>query len=217
MCVRWWRRREPGWRRSLPVNAIGAATTGLVAVVVGVTQFTHGAWITMLLIPFVVMNMWAISRHYRVVAEQIALPDDARITPLGQRVPIVAPVPGLNRAVAQTMSVLSGLSQNVVAVHVSDDPQAAVELRQQWVRQVPGVRLVILESPYREIVEPLLAYLDAVQTQCGNTPIIVVLSEHVPHHLHEFPLHNQTALSLKARLFFRPNTIVMDVPFHLKH
>ncbi|HEY3082829.1 MAG TPA: APC family permease [Chloroflexota bacterium] len=215
MCVRWWRRREPGWRRSLPINAIGAATTGLVALVVGVTQFTHGAWITMLLIPFVVMNMWAISRHYRVVSEQIALPDDTRIRPLGQRVPIIAPVPGLNRAVAQTMSVLSGLSQNVVAVHVSDDPQAAAELRQQWTRQVPGVRLVILESPYREIVEPLLAYLDAVQQQCGNTPIIVVLSEHVPRHLHEFPLHNQTALSLKARLFFRPNTIVMDVPFHL--
>jgi amino acid transporter len=215
MCLRWWRRREPGWRRSLPVNAVGATTTGLVALVVGATQFTHGAWITLVLIPFVVLNMWGISRHYRVVSEQIALPDDARITPLGQRVPIIAPVPGLNRAVAQTMSVLSGLSQNVVAVHVSDDPQAAAELREQWAKQVPGVRLVVLESPYREIVEPLLAYLDAVQQQC-NTPIIVVLSEHVPRHLHEFPLHNQTALSLKARLFFRPNTIVMDVPFHLK-
>jgi amino acid transporter len=216
MTVRWWRRREPGWRYSLPINAVGALTTGTVAVVVGATQFVHGAWITVVLIPFLVLNMWAIGRHYRAVAEQIARPEGLPpIKPLYD-LPVIVPVPGLNRVVAHTMAVVGGLSQNVVAIHVSDDAEAAQDLRRRWACEVPGVRLVILESPYREVLEPLLAYLDAVQEQLRGVPVIVVLSEYVPHGLHEFPLHNQTALGLKARLFFRPNTIVMDVPFHLE-
>lgn len=215
MTVRWWRRREPGWRYSLPVNAIGALTTGLVAAVVGATQFAYGAWITVALIPFLVFNMWAISRHYRVVAEQVARPEGAPPVTALTDLPIIVPIPGLNRVVAHTMSVVGGMSRKVVAIHVSDDAEAAAAVRAQWERDVPGVRLVVLESPYREVVGPLLAYLDAIQAQLGDVPVIVVLSEYVPHGLHEFPLHNQTALSLKARLFFRPNTIVMDVPFHL--
>jgi hypothetical protein len=214
--VRWWRRREPGWQRNLPINLIGAATTGLVAIVVGGTQFVHGAWITALLIPLLVVGMWGISRHYLAVREQIDLPPDRELQP--QRdLPIVVPVPGLNRVVARTLEAVAGMSRNVVAVHVSDDPASADQLRAEWRRRVPGVDLVVLESPYREVVDPLLAYLDALQEQAGDRPIVVALSEHVPHHLYEFPLHNQTALSLKARLFFRPNTIVMDVPYHLTH
>jgi amino acid transporter len=216
MTVRWWRRREPGWRHSLPVNAVGALTTGLVALVVGGTQFTHGAWITVALIPILVANMWVICRHYKAVSEQVARPAGSPPVETVHDVPIIVPIPDLNRVVAHTMSIVGGMSRNVVAVHVSDDPQAADAVRERWEREVPGARLVILESPYREILDPLFAYLDAIQSQVGNVPVVVVLSEYVPHGLHEFPLHNQTALSLKARLFFRPNTIVMDVPFHLE-
>jgi hypothetical protein len=214
MVVRWWRRREPGWRRGMPVNLIGAATTGLVAVVVGATQFVHGAWITVLLIPLLVAGMWGISRHYRAVREQIDLPPEGDLH-LQRDLPIVVPVPGFNRVVARTLEAVAGMSRNVVAVHVSDDPASAEQLRAEWRQRVPSVDLVVLESPYREIVDPLLAYLDALQEQAGDRPIVVALSEHVPHHFYEFPLHNQTALSLKARLFFRPNTIVMDVPYPL--
>jgi amino acid transporter len=216
MVVRWWRRREPGWRGSLPVNLFGAVTTGLVAIVVGLTQFVNGAWITVLLIPLLVAGMWGISRHYLAVREQIDLPPDRELEPL-RDLPIVVPVPGFNRVVARTLEAVAGMSRNVVAVHVSDDPASAEQLRAEWRQRVTGIDLVILESPYREVVDPLLAYLDALQEQAGDRPIVVALSEHVPRHLHEFPLHNQTALSLKARLFFRPNTIVMDVPYHLTH
>jgi amino acid transporter len=214
MVVRWWRRREPGWHAGLTVNALGAATTGLVALVVGVTQFTRGAWITAVLIPLLVALMWGISLHYKAVREQIELPPDRPIQPL-RDLPIVIPVPGLNRVVARTVEVVAGMSSNVVAVHVSDDPERAELLRAEWRERVPGVDLVILESPYREIVDPLLNYLDAIQEQAGARPIVVALAEYVPHRFYEFPLHNQTSLSLKGRLFFRPNTIVMDVPYHL--
>jgi hypothetical protein len=216
MVVRWWRRREPGWRSGLPVNLIGAVTTGLVALVVGVTQFASGAWITVLLIPLLVVGMWGTGRHYLAVREQIDLPPEGELR-LQRDLPIVVPVPGLNRVVARTLEAVAGMSRNVVAVHVSDDRADADQLRAEWRRRVPGVDLVVLESPYREVIDPLLAYLDALQEQAGDRPIVVALSEHVPHHLYEFPLHNQTALSLKARLFFRPNTIVMDVPYHLTH
>ncbi len=216
MVVRWWRRREPGWRTGMPINALGALTTGIVAIVIASTKFVHGAWIVIVLIPFIIANMWGINRHYRRVATQMELPTDAPpVVPLPDA-PIIVPVPGLNRAVARTMSIVGGMSRNVVAVHVTDSRERAKEIRAQWEREVPGVALVTLESPYREIVDPLLAYLDAVQEQVGReVPIVVVLSEFVPRHLYEFPLHNQTALGLKARLFFRPNTIVMDVPYHL--
>ena len=216
MSVRWWRRREPGWQYGLPVNAVGAITTAVVVLVVGITQFTHGAWITVVLIPFVVANMWGISRHYKVVSEQIALPPSpAPVVPIVDP-PVIVPIPGVNRAVMKTMALVGRMSKNVVALHVSDDAEEERRLRAEWERLVPGVPLVFLESPYRDLIDPLMAYLDAVQEQVGETPVIVVLSEYVPRHLHEFPLHNQTALSLKGRLFFRPNVVVMDVPFHLE-
>lgn len=216
MCVRWWRRREAGWQQSLPVNLVGAVTTGLVALVVGSTQFVNGAWITVVLIPLLVVGMWWISGHYKTVQQQTTLTLDRPIAPMHD-LPIIVPVPGLNRVVAHTIEVVAGMSRNAVAVHVSDDAEAAARLREEWRRIVPTIELVVLESPYREVVQPLLAYLDAVQTQTGDRPIVVALSEYVPRHLYEFTLHNQTALSLKARLFFRPNTIVMDVPHHLIH
>jgi amino acid transporter len=214
MCVRWWRRREPNWPRGLAINVVGAITTGLVALVVGVTQFTAGAWITVLLIPLLVVGMWGINQHYAAVREQVELTPTGPIEPL-RDLPIVVPIPGLNQVVLRTLEVVAGMSRNVVAIHVSDDAAAAERLRAQWREQVPGIELVVLESRYREIVDPLLAYLDALQEQVGDRPIVVALSEYVPCHFYEFPLHNQTALSLKARLFFRENTVVIDVPHHL--
>jgi hypothetical protein len=124
-------------------------------------------------------------------------------------------VPGINRAVEHTLVVARALSSNVTAIHVSDDPEESERLRDRWGYWEQDVPLIILESPYRSLLTPLIAYVDGIQQRDKNTPIVVVLSEFVPRHFWEYPLHNQSALRLKARLFFRPNTVVMDVPYHL--
>ena len=97
----------------------------------------------------------------------------------------------------------------------STDGEAVDGMRDRWEAWGGPVSLVILESPYRALMAPLIAYLDATETMDPTRPTTVVLAEMVPRHLWEYPLHNQTALRLKLRLFWRPNTVVIDVPYHL--
>jgi len=129
---------------------------------------------------------------------------------------VIVPVPGVDRAIHRTIAVARSLSPNVTGVHVTDDTEAGERIRQRWERAIPDIPLVVLESPYRSLVGPVLAYINAVQHRNPEKPVIVVLSEFVARHFWEYPLHNQTALRLKAALFFRPNTVVVDVPYHLE-
>lgn len=216
MVVRWWRRREEGWQHGLPINALGAVTTGLVAIIIGTTKFEHGAWMVIVLLPVLVILMLGIHSHYQSVAEQIALDNLDKPLPEIPEPPIVVPVPGLNLMVVRTLAFARSLSKNVTAVYVTDDLEAAQELRAKWDRWAGDVPLVVLESPYRSLTSPLLAYLDALERQHPGTPVTVALGEFVPRHWWEHLLHGQVTLRLKLALFFRPNTVVVDVPFHLK-
>jgi amino acid transporter len=215
MVRHWWVKREPGWQRSFVINAIGALATGMVAIVVGVSKFAEGAWMVLVLIPLLGVGMRFINAHYVRVADQLALEStEEQPTPVPPPI-VLVPVPGINRAVKRTIEVAAGLSDRTTAVHVTDDPEAGERLRERWEQWAPQVPLIILESPYRAFAGPLLAYINTIQRHDMATPIVVVLSEFVPHHFWEYPLHNQTALRLKLALFFRPNTVVMDVPYHL--
>ncbi len=215
MVKRWWTRREPGWRYGLPINTLGAITTGLVAIIQATTQFTHGAWIILLLIPTLVFTLWRINAHYVRVADQLALEPTAEKIPEFPDPILVVPVPGLNRAVARTLGYAKSLSHNVTAVHVTDDMEEAAALRRRWKQWGVDIPLVILESQYRSLTGPLLSYLDAIAKKDPKAPITVVLAEYVPRRWWEWPLHNQTALLLKLTLFSRPNTAVIDLPYHL--
>jgi len=216
MVRRWWVRREGQWRQSLVINGVGALTTGAVTLVVGTANFGRGAWMVLVLIPVLVLIMRAINAHYVAVADQMALLSTEEPLPDLGHPPVIVPVGGVDQAVRRTLAVAHSLSPNVTAVHVTDDPEAGERVRQRWQRAIPEVPLVVLESPYRSLLGPILAYINAVQSRNPGRPVIVVLSEFVPHHVWEYPLHNQTALRLKAALFFRPNTVVMDVPYHLE-
>ncbi len=215
MVRRWWALREPGWRFSLPVNLVGAITTGLVTIVVASTKFTHGAWMVLVLIPLIVVVLRRINGHYVRVADQLAMEPTAEPMPAYPEPLLVVPVPGLNRAVARTLAHARALSKNVTAIHVTDDLESAAMLRRRWKQWGTDVPLVILESKYRSLTGPLLHYLDAVAQKDPTVPVTVVLAEYVPRRWWEWPLHNQTAFRLKWTLFFRPNTTVLDVPYHL--
>lgn len=216
MVRRWWVKREPGWRRSMIVNGLGAVTTGMVAIVVAVAKFQLGAWIILVLIPLLICLFIGINRHYQSVRDQLTLERfNQPLTPPHSPY-VVVPVDDLHRGTLQALSYARSLSPSVVAVSVTDDMEAAARLRRRWERWGGEVPLVILESPYRSLIGPLLSYLDGLQAEHGGDPITVVLPEFVPRHWWEFLLHNQSALRIKAALFTRPNTVVVDVPFHLR-
>jgi amino acid transporter len=216
MVVRWWRRRESGWRRGIAINGAGAITTGVVALIVVASKFTAGAWMVVITIPLIVALLMGIRGHYRALGESLAL---ARIPPeqKAARKPIViVPVARLDEPARQAIAFANSISDEATAVHVTNDADAADDLREQWPEWAGGAELVVIESPYRALIGPLLAYLDVIQRQDPTRPVLVVLSEFVPRHWWENLLHNQTALRLKLRLFVRPNTIVADVPYHLR-
>jgi len=216
MVRHWWRRRQDGrgWRWRAALNGAGAIATGVVAIVVGVAKFGLGAWMVLVLIPLLVAVMWAISTHYRRVERELSV--DWADTPLPRRSPrVIVPVSRLDRATLEAVAYARSISPDVTAVHVADDADDVESIRKGWEDWGGPVKLVILESPYRALMAPLMAYIDATETMDADRPTTVVLSEFVPRHFWEYPLHNQTSLRLKLRLFFRPNTVVIDVPYHL--
>ncbi|MBA3689150.1 MAG: APC family permease [Chloroflexi bacterium] len=217
MVVHWWRLRNEvrGWRWRAALNGLGAVATGVVAIIVGVAKFALGAWMVLLLIPLLIGLMWSIGRHYRSV--ELALAVDLSTGALPRRVAprVLVPVSRIDRATLNALAFATSISADVTAVHVSNDADDLARMKEEWERWGGPVSLVILESPYRALMGPLLAYIDATDRVDPAQPTTVVLPEFVPSHIWEYPLHNQTALRLKLRLFFRRNTVVVDVPYHL--
>jgi amino acid transporter len=215
MVVRWWRRREAGWRRGMAINGLGALTTGVIALIVIESKFLAGAWMVVLAIPILVALMLAIRGHYRAVEASLRL---VRIPPgarEAERPMVIVPIARLDEPARQAIAFANSISPEATAVHVTSDMEGANLIRSEWPEWSGGAELVVIESPYRALVGPLLAYLDVLQRHDRSRPVLVVLSEFVPRHWWENLLHNQTALRLKLRLFARPNTIVADVPYHI--
>jgi amino acid transporter len=215
--VRRWRRlRNPGWRTSMFINAFGTVVTGTVLLVVAYTKFEHGAWMVLLLIPLISALLYGIHRHYQTVHDALVLagPDQQRVPTLAAPV-VIVPIARLDRAALQALAFARSVSPTVKAVHISTSKSSAEEFRRRWAQLDSDIKLDVVESPYRSLVAPLLKYIDAMD-KSDDRPITVVVSEFVPHHWWEWLLHSQTAFRLKAALLFRPNTIVIDVPYHFE-
>jgi len=221
MVMHWRRSGEPGRSSSMMINGTGAVATGVVALVTASTKFSHGAWLVLLAIPILVMLFERIHHHYQRVNEQLTIREadlrEARVSAgnSGSQT-IIVPVDGLNRAVLRTVEYARSLSNNVTAVHVTDDLKQGEALRTEWEENMPDVPIVIVESPYRALVAPFLAYVDAVDRANPQGRITVVLPEFVPAHFWQGLLHNQPATRLKRALLNRPNTAVVNVLYHLR-
>ncbi len=213
MVVRWWRRRERGWRWRAVINGTGALATGAVLIVIAWAKFTHGAWIVLVVIPLLVWMFVSIHRHYDDVERQLRVsPKDP---PRGFNHTVLVPISGINRPVLTALQYAKSLSPRIRAVYVSLDAAATKNIQALWTQWSPGIELVILEPSHPTIVTPLLEYIDVVQKERDNDLVTVILPEFVPcrwwHHL----LHNQTALLIKGALLFRKDVVVTDVPYHL--
>jgi amino acid transporter len=216
MVVHWRRSREPGWQRSAVINGVGAVATAMVTLVIAITKFAEGAWLVILLIPLLIALFWGIHRHYQVLdrarrAETPLLPEEVVVRTV---VPIADTGVQARQALAFARAIAPD-DQHVVAVHVTDDEASAERLRREWEDWEPGVELIIVESPFRSLAGPLLAYIDALKETHPKDTITVVLPEFVPTHWWEHLLHNQTALRLKAALLFHPGIVVSNVPYHM--
>jgi amino acid transporter len=216
MVRHWWKAREPGWRKSMLINGIGAILTAIILVVVWAVKFQHGAWIVFMMIPLLVLLFNGIHRHYQRVVEQLGLApaEDQTIAPLHQSV--IVPIGDLNKASLRALNFARLIAKDPVALRLFNEPHEVEEFRREWSHWGNSTPLVLLESPYRSFNEPLLAYIDELHRQDPDAFITIVLPEFIPAHWWENFLHNQTALRLKAALFFRKNTIVVDVPYHLE-
>jgi amino acid transporter len=215
MVVRWWRTRSPGWQRNMAINGLGALTTGIVLIMSAATKFTHGAWIVLALIPVLIAMFLAIHRHYTRVEAEERIASQA-VAPKEFKHNFIVPVSRLNPITLTALQYARSLSPVVTAVHIveGEDPREAEEFSREWEELLPDtdISLVLIESPYRSLIGPLLSYIDALDRQTPDDTVTVVLPESLPSKPWEYILHNQTALRLKAALLFRPNTVVSDVP-----
>lgn len=205
------RLREPRWRQGVVINSVGAAATSVVLVVVLVSKFTAGAWIPAVLIPVIVVACKTIKRHYDGVEEQLAIPTGEHLPTVHNTV--VVAISELNQNALGALAYAKALHPDrLVAITVDLDDDKVERLRQQWNDLGIDVTLDVVQSPYREITRPILHYLDNLDDRQPDDVITVIIPEVVVHRWWEQVLHNQTALALKARLLFRPNTIVISIP-----
>jgi hypothetical protein len=213
MVIHWRRTQQAGWKTSAAINGFGAVVTGIVLIIVAVTKTLEGAWIVLLLIPIIVALFKATHRHYNHVASELTLKGYEPQPRLHNTVLI--PIGGLQRAVVEALRYAETLSGDVRAVYVDVNPASTEQLRKDWAAWGGRVQLVVLPSPFRSLMEPLLEYIEQASTTQGNNYVTVILPEFVPARWWQHVFHNQTSLLIKGALLFKPNIVVTSVPFHL--
>jgi amino acid transporter len=216
MVRHWLAERSAGWRWRTAINGFGCLLTGIVAVIVTSAKAPESLLVA-IIIPILVAIMWFIHAQYRASATHLAVRPDLVIPAPRREERVVVPVPGINRAVVQAINVGRSIAPDVRAVLISDKPEEAAVLRDRWEHQLADVPLVIVESPYRALIGPLLAYLDVLETAWPPdkpAPItFIVIPEYVARRWWERLLYNQSAKRLRAALIGRPHTVVVSVPY----
>ena len=207
--------KEQGWRKGITINALGAFATGVVLVIVAVTKFTSGAWLPIVVIPLIIALFTAIRRHYdRVSAALVIDPTQARDEPINHTVIVL--VGRIHLGVLKALAYARSLRpQHIVALYVTYDEEDQEQMERQWREFKIEVPLEIKYSRYRELVAPVVEYIDEVDSRWGDDTVTIVIPEFVVGKWWEHILHNQSALFLKGRLLFRKGTVVTSVPYHL--
>jgi amino acid transporter len=207
---------DPHWRLKMAVNLVGTTLTALVAVIFAVTKFEDGAWIVLILIPILVAGFSMIHEHYKRLAADLSL-DEYGAPPRLGRHRVILPVSSVHRGTLAALEYAKTLSDDVTAVHVSMDPDEVPRIREKWEEWGEGVRLVVLDSPYRLLIEPLLEYIEEVNaTRQPNDTITIVVPQFVPKTWWSNALHTQTAFMLGLALRFKPGVVITNVPYQTR-
>lgn len=196
------------------INGFGAVCTAVVMIVFAVTKFHDGAWIIILLVPVLVAGFFSIHHHYKNLARKLSLENFTSISIRRHRVVVL--IAGVHRGSLAALAYARSLSDDVTCVHVSVDPVESQKVRTKWEMYGDGTRLVILDSPYRLLVEPVMDYIsNLLALRQRNEILTVVVPQFVPRHWWENFLHNQTALMLRFGFLFKPGLVIIEVPYQV--
>ncbi len=233
MAHRWWKsgrlapdqvKVEPGsvvryekkWLGKMIINGFGAVVTFFVTIIFAVTKFADGAWVVVILLPILVMIFFSIHRHYENVAAHLTLEKYAGQTHISRHRVIIL-IAGVHRGTLKALRYAETLSNDVTAVHVSIDEDEAAKLQQKWETWGDGVRLVILESQYRLLIEPLLTYIEELnQHRMENEIITIVIPQFIPKRIWANALHMRTADTLRKVLMGQKNIVIVEVPYQVE-
>jgi amino acid transporter len=213
MVVHWRRDRGDGWRRSIAINGTGAVATGIVTVIFAVAKFALGAWLIVIIIPLLVGGMLFIGRQYQRRRLENEVRQESVIGPPRRHQRVIVPAADVTRDVVQAIRFGRTMSDDVTAVHVTDDLEAGERIRARFERQLPGVPLVVVESPFRSLVPPLVRFLEETAGDSGDDVVVVLLPEYVPRHWWERFLYNENGQRIQHALLGRSNILVAEVPF----
>jgi amino acid transporter len=209
-------RFEPSWRSKMIINSFGAVLTAIVAVVFSVAKFRDGAYIILLIIPALVFVLSAIHRHYQRLAHNLSLENFGQPPPISRH-RVILTVSGVHRGTLAALRYAQELSSDITAVHVSVDPDDAERIKKKWETWGDGVRLVVLDSPYRLLMEPLLDYIESLtRDRQPNDIITVVVPRFVPKEPAANVLHTQAATWLQWALLGKPGVVITDVPYQVE-
>ena len=209
-------RYDRGWHTKMIVNAFGSVCTGIVMGIFALTKFRDGAWIVIFLMPVLVFVFFGIHRHYCRLADQLSLEHYVPPVPARRR-RVIIPISGVHQGTLQALYYAQAISNDVTAVHVATDQDEAERVWHKWEKWGDGVRLVILESPYRVMVEPLLEYIEEIDAlRQPNEILTIVVPQFVPRHWWSNALHMQTATFLRFALLFHRGIVITDVPYQVE-
>jgi amino acid transporter len=233
MALRWWKighlkpgeaivergstlRFEGKWESKMIINGFGSLCTAVVMLVFAITKFHDGAWVVLILIPVLVVIFMGIHRHYRNLAQGLTLDQFGGPPPQATRHRVIMPVSGVHQGTLAALRYARVLSDDITAVHVSIDPDEAEKVKEKWEIWGDGTRLVIVDSPYRLFLEPLLAYIEEIIAQRQpNETITIVVPQFVPAKRWQNALHTQTANLLRSELLSKPGVVITDVPYQV--
>ncbi len=209
-------RHQPDWIHRMLINGLGSVATATVAAVFAITKFREGAWIVLLLTPLLVLLFFSIHRHYRDVASHLSLDGFAGEPVRRARHRVIMPISGMHQGTLHGLHYARLLSDDVTAVIVSVDPVETEKVQKKWLLWGEGTRLVVLESPYRLFIEPLLRYLQRIiDSRQPNETITIVVPQFIPSRIWHNALHMHTADLLRSELLSRSGVVVTDVPYRL--
>jgi amino acid transporter len=220
MVVHWWRNRETGWHWSMFVNGLGAVVTFVVLIVISAAKFTSGAWIVLLLIPVSVAYFEWVKRAYVRASARVALPEEEGLefsyrSHNAMHNHVVLLFSTIDRRLVRAVQYARSIKADVIeGLFVDVTGEKAAEIRAEWERYELGYKLTIIDSPYREIIEPIRDYICAIPRPTHDHVVTVILPEFVPESGPEYMLHDQTSFWIKSALFQLPGVIIADIPYH---
>jgi amino acid transporter len=215
MVVHWVKLRSRGWLQGIFINGVGAMATGVATLVIATTKFAHGAWMVILFIPLMIMVFLSIRKHYDRIVDQLSPKAVDLVRPRLHRV--IIPVSTFHKGTVRALTYAKSISNDVRAIYVAMDPQRTAKIQDIWKEWKIDFPLIILETHYRSIVQPLVDYIDKLQEEDKDQLITVVLPEFVPAKWWQQILHNQTALLIRGIMLFKKGVVITSVRYHLEY